>query len=181
MPKFWAFCLSLAMACLCLGCGGTATPARRAVETSYPSPDYPPQPGEPATGQTAAPAPPQGRPLYGPVGQAAAPAPSATTTPGQATPAMAAPVAPAMAAPAGSGLGLPPAGGPRPAGAPNMGRLFEAMDADHNGRVTLEEWRSFHEREFRRLDKNDDGVLTREEMTAPPPLAPGAPGARKAP
>ncbi|MEA5090073.1 MAG: EF-hand domain-containing protein, partial [Solidesulfovibrio sp.] len=76
----------------------------------------------------------------------------------------------APAAPAGaSGMGR------RPVGAPNMNRLFDAMDADHNGRVTLEEWRNFHEREFRRLDKNDDGVLTREEMAAPPPQRPGGP------
>ena len=55
-------------------------------------------------------------------------------------------------------------------GGPMLSRLFDVMDTDHNGRVTLEEWRAFQEKEFRRLDKNDDGVLTREEMTAQPPL-----------
>jgi len=41
------------------------------------------------------------------------------------------------------------------------------MDADHNGRISLEEWRNFQEREFRRIDANDDGVITREELGAP--------------
>ncbi len=181
MPKPWALGLFLAIACLCAGCAGPSAPSPRTAQTSYPSPDYPPQPAEPAPAQTPAPvvAAPQGRPLYGPVGQAA---PSASGGP-VAAPVAAPGVAPAVAAPApgASGPAALPAGGPRPAGAPNMGRLFEAMDADHNGRVTLEEWRAFQEREFRRLDRNDDGVLTREEMTAPPPMAPGGPGARKAP
>jgi hypothetical protein len=44
-----------------------------------------------------------------------------------------------------------------------------AIDADGNGRVTLEEWRNFQEREFRRLDRNNDGVVSREEMAAPGP------------
>lgn len=141
---------------LCAGCAGESRSPSKPVQTSYPSPDYPPQDAAP---QAPAPAPaasaPQGRPLYGPVGQAA----PATTAPASA------PAAPAGA----SGMGR------RPVGAPNMNRLFDAMDADHNGRVTLEEWRNFHEREFRRLDKNDDGVLTREEMAAPPPQRPGGP------
>jgi hypothetical protein len=57
---------------------------------------------------------------------------------------------------------------PHPAAPPNAAAQFDAMDADHNGRVTLEEWRNFQEREFRRLDKNDDGVITREEMSSAP-------------
>ena len=148
---------------LCAGCAGESRAPSKPVQTSYPSPDYLPQ--DTAT-QAPAPAPaasasaPQGRPLYGPVGQAA---------PATTAPAAAAPVS-AQAAPTGA-----PDMGRRPVGAPNMNRLFDAMDADHNGRVTLEEWRNFHEREFRRLDKNDDGVLTREEMAAPPPQRPGGP------
>ena len=144
---------------LCAGCAGESRAPSKPVQTSYPSPDYLPQ--DTARQAPAAPAPaPQDRPLYGPVGQAA---------PATTAPAAAAPVS-AQAAPTGA-----PDMGRRPVGAPNMNRLFDAMDADHNGRVTLEEWRNFHEREFRRLDKNDDGVLTREEMAAPPPQRPGGP------
>lgn len=164
MPKLYATGICLALgACLCAGCAGSNATPPRTVQTSYPSPDYPvgqTEPAAPAPIAAPAPAPaetaPQGRPLYGPVG---------TTAPS-------APAAPA-AAPAR------PAQPGRPAGAPNLSRLFEVMDTDHNGRITLEEWRNFHEREFRRLDKNDDGVLSREEMTAPPAL-PG-PGRHPAP
>ena len=145
---------------LCAGCAGESRAPSKPVQTSYPSPDYLPQ--DAATPAPAAPASaPQDRPLYGPVGQAA----PAATAPAAATAPVAAPAAPQEA----------PGMGRRPVGAPNMNRLFDAMDADHNGRVTLEEWRNFHEREFRRLDKNDDGVLTREEMAAPPPQRPGGP------
>lgn len=180
MPKSYAMGLCAVLcACLCAGCAGSNAAPPRSLETSYPSPDYPARTSEtaapaPAAAQTTPPATaaPQGRPLYGPVGQAApAGAPAA------------APAAPATAVSAPQGA-VPPmpgrrlGGGP---GAPNMGRLFEAMDTDHNGRVTLEEWRNFQEREFRRLDKNDDGVLTREEMTAPPPMAPGGPAGRRTP
>ena len=146
---------------LCAGCAGESRAPSKPVQTSYPSPDYLPQ--DAATPAPAAPASaPQDRPLYGPVGQAA---PAATAPAAAATAPVAAPAAPQEA----------PGMGRRPVGAPNMNRLFDAMDADHNGRVTLEEWRNFHEREFRRLDKNDDGVLTREEMAAPPPQRPGGP------
>ncbi|WP_300161477.1 EF-hand domain-containing protein [Solidesulfovibrio sp.] len=167
-----ACCLALA-AGLCAGCAGESrAPSGKAVQTSYPSPDYnPDQAGPPASPSPAPPASvsapaPQGRPLYGPVGQTA--------------PAAAAPAAAPAGVPAQSPA-IPPARAGRPAGAPNMNRLFDAMDADRNGRVTLEEWRNFHEKEFRRLDKNDDGVLTREEMAAPPPMAPGGAAPRPAP
>lgn len=107
--------------------------------------------------------------------------PVQTSYPSPDYPAQAAPAAQVPAAPAAPGgpapklaerpLTPPPpaAAAPAPAAAPPVrdGR-FDAMDADHNGRITLEEWRNFQEREFRRIDANDDGVITREEMDAPP-------------
>jgi hypothetical protein len=49
---------------------------------------------------------------------------------------------------------------------------FAAIDADGNGRITLEEWRTYQERAFRRHDHNNDGVITRQEMAAPGPAGP---------
>ena len=161
-----ALILAAALTALTLtgaGCAAKNAAPPPQMKTSYPSPDYMPQ-----TEQTPAPAPqPQAAPSSAPIERPLA--------------------APAAAAPAVSGAPQPMAGSPamrppraqgRPGG-PMLSRLFDVMDTDHNGRVTLEEWRAFQEREFRRLDKNDDGVLTREEMTAPPPM-PGQ-GARPAP
>nr|WP_303046334.1 EF-hand domain-containing protein [Desulfovibrio sp. DV] len=97
----------------------------------------------------------------------AAPARPAVPTP---APTPAATPAPAAASPA-----APPAA-PRPAPALD----FQAMDADHNGRVTLEEWRNFQEREFRRHDANNDGVLTQDELGVPS-RKPTGPAARAMP
>lgn len=155
----YAAVLALAVALGGSGCVTTnQTGQARAVETSYPSPDYPAT-AEPGPSSAVAPAPQAGaklaeRPL------------AATPLPATVTPAPA-----------------PAAGKPTPAApalAPSQAGRFAAMDADHNGRITLEEWRAFQEREFRRLDANDDGVISREEMDAPL-RAPAVPAARPRP
>jgi hypothetical protein len=146
----------LSLVLLGAGCAAkNEAPAPTPARTSYPSPDYPPQ-----TAAPQAPVPPAERTA---TPQAAAPAAPAT------------PPAPPMA---------PAGGSPRPDGPPRPGMLFDMMDTDHNGRVTLEEWRAFQEKAFRRMDKNNDNVLTREEMSSalpPRPGGPGGPGPRPAP
>lgn len=147
--------LAAAMIALSLvgaGCAARNEAPPQPMKTSYPSPDYPPQNDQPTSTPaprpaTASPAAPIGRPLAD-----------------QPRPKVAAPAARPMPA------ATSPAPCPR---APDPSRLFTAMDKDKSGRVTLEEWRNFHENEFRRLDKNNDGVLTRDEMAAPP--SPGGP------
>ncbi|MYL84593.1 EF-hand domain-containing protein [Desulfovibrio aerotolerans] len=145
----YAAVLALAAALGGAACTATSpqTPARVA-QTSYPSPDLPQ--GE--AGATAGPA-------QSPAG---GPAPRLAERP-LAVPAPVAKPAPVPAAAA-------------PAAAPGQAARFEALDADRNGRVTLEEWRNVQEREFRRFDANNDGVITREELQAPPrnPVAPAA-------
>ena len=148
MPqKLFAVAGLVLAAALCgVGCVRQEAP-RQPVATSYPSPDFPPQDGP---GGSAAPQPPATgapplveRPLAAPVARPAGPPP--------ASPAAApAPVAPQA-----------------PAAVPAAPAAFSAIDADGNGRITLEEWRNFQEREFRRLDRNNDGVISREEMAAP--------------
>ncbi|BAH77428.1 EF-hand domain-containing protein [Solidesulfovibrio magneticus] len=96
-------------------------------------------------------------PAQGAAGPAASPPPAAGTPPLAERP-LAAPVArPAVPATAS------------PAAVPASPAALSAIDADGNGRITLEEWRNFQEREFRRLDRNNDGVISREEMAAPSP------------
>lgn len=138
------------------GCAGRERhqPPARQIAASYPSPDYPPQAVEPAT------APPAPRPQ----GLSERDLPPAPAAPEPARPLPAAPPA-----------------RPAPAPAPAPEARFNAMDTDRNGRVTLEEWRASHEKEFRRLDQNDDGVLSREEMTQRPSGRAGGQGAHAAP
>jgi Ca2+-binding EF-hand superfamily protein len=71
---------------------------------------------------------------------------------------------PAPAAPGGGGG----AGGP--GGPPPGGGLFGALDRDHNGKLSREEFGGSDE-EWRRLDKNADGWVTPDEAGAgsPPP------------
>jgi len=160
-----ASALVLAAALFGAGCAGTsAPPPSKTVETSYPSPDYPPQTAT-APRTTPAPQPAASQTLPPPAG----PAPAAPT-PLAATP------APAPAATTPPAAPMRPPVPPRGEGGQGGAMLFNVMDGDKNGRVTLEEWRSFHEREFRRKDKNDDSVISREEMAAPPPQRPGGPG-----
>lgn len=45
------------------------------------------------------------------------------------------------------------------------GKMFERMDADHDGKLTLAEFASREEKLFSRLDKNGDGVITRDEVS----------------
>lgn len=151
--------LVLAAALAGAGCVRQEAP-RPPVATSYPSPDFPPAQGAagPAAPQPpAASAPPLAeRPLAAPVARPAGPPPTASPA------AAPAPVAPQA-----------------PAAVPAAPAAFSAIDADGNGRITLEEWRNFQEREFRRLDRNNDGVISREEMAAPGPSRPAP--ARPAP
>ena len=143
MPqKFFAIAgLVLAAALAGAGCVRQEAP-RQPVATSYPSPDFPPAEGaagSAAPGSPAAGAPPLAeRPLAAPVARPAGPPPTAS-----------------------------PAAAPAQAAVPAAPAAFSAIDADGNGRITLEEWRNFQEREFRRLDRNNDGVISREEMAAP--------------
>ena len=133
--------LVLAAALAGAGCVRQETP-RQPVATSYPSPDFPPAQGAagPAASQPpAAGAPPLAeRPLAAPVVRPAGPPPTAS-----------------------------PAAAPAQAAVPAAPAAMSAIDADGNGRITLEEWRNSQEREFRRLDRNNDGVISREEMAAP--------------
>ena len=149
----------------CTATGPSGPP--RSLETSYPSPDYPAEAAPAPAPRTATPAQIPGlaeRPLTAPV-RAAAPAPAQVPTPVPASAPMAAAVPPAPSKPV----------------APTAPALdFQAIDADRNGRITLEEWRNFQEREFRRHDANNDGVLTQDELAAPS-RKPTGPAARAMP
>jgi hypothetical protein len=65
--------------------------------------------------------------------------------------------------------------GQRPMVSPLMMRMmFALMDADGDGTVSLDEFKAAHERIFKAMDANKDGKLTPEEMLA---FMRGAPGA----
>jgi len=42
--------------------------------------------------------------------------------------------------------------------------IFGMIDANGDGKVTLEEWQAAHERIFKAMDTNHDGTVTFEEM-----------------
>jgi Ca2+-binding EF-hand superfamily protein len=45
------------------------------------------------------------------------------------------------------------------------GKMFERMDSDHDGKLTLAEFSAREEKLFARMDKNGDGVITRDELS----------------
>jgi Ca2+-binding EF-hand superfamily protein len=50
------------------------------------------------------------------------------------------------------------------AGQPVSDRVFEALDADKDGKVSAAEWQAAGERRFARLDRNKDGAVTADEI-----------------
>jgi hypothetical protein len=44
--------------------------------------------------------------------------------------------------------------------------IFSLMDADGDGKLTLEEWQAAQERIFKAMDTDHDGTVTFEEMQA---------------
>ena len=47
-----------------------------------------------------------------------------------------------------------------------MRMIFGLMDADGDGKLTLQEWQAAHERIFKAMDTDHDGTVTLEEMRA---------------
>jgi Ca2+-binding EF-hand superfamily protein len=45
-------------------------------------------------------------------------------------------------------------------------RMFDLMDANHDGVVSKKEFDEFHDKWFKEMDANHDGKITREEMEA---------------
>ena len=71
----------------------------------------------------------------------------------------------------------PPAGAPpRPDRAERIGMMFRGLDANQDGRVTLEEVRPAAEARFRALDANGDRVVTADELPRHRHRGPGGPG-----
>ena len=57
--------------------------------------------------------------------------------------------------------------GQEPMGTPVMMRvIFGLMDADGDGTVSLDEFKTAHERIFKAMDTDKDGTLTLDEMLA---------------
>jgi Ca2+-binding EF-hand superfamily protein len=70
-----------------------------------------------------------------------------------------------MAAHGGTHMGPPPGGHAGPPGGPHPPR-FDDLDADHDGAVTLAEFRQLLEQHFAMVDANHDGVLSHDELVA---------------
>jgi Ca2+-binding EF-hand superfamily protein len=51
-------------------------------------------------------------------------------------------------------------------GLTTMRIIFSLMDADGDGKLTLQEWQAAHERIFKAMDPDHDGAVTLEEMQA---------------
>jgi Ca2+-binding EF-hand superfamily protein len=51
---------------------------------------------------------------------------------------------------------------------PEVKRLLLLMDADKNGKISKQEWMTFMEAEFDRLDKDKRGELDVKELTQTP-------------
>jgi hypothetical protein len=51
---------------------------------------------------------------------------------------------------------------------PEAKRLLLLMDTDKNGKISLQEWMTFMEAEFDRLDKDKSGELDVKELTQSP-------------
>jgi Ca2+-binding EF-hand superfamily protein len=47
-----------------------------------------------------------------------------------------------------------------------MRMIFALMDADGDGKISLEEWQAAHQRLFKAMDTDRDGTVTLEEMEA---------------
>jgi len=47
-----------------------------------------------------------------------------------------------------------------------MRMIFSLMDADGDGKLTLQEWQAAHERIFKAMDTDHDGTVTIEETLA---------------
>ena len=62
----------------------------------------------------------------------------------------------------------PDSNGEHHRGGGGMQRGFEAMDANHDGVITMDEWKAAGRREdrFAMIDADHDGKITREEMRA---------------
>ena len=44
--------------------------------------------------------------------------------------------------------------------------MFQDMDTNHDGRISASEWMTFQEKQFKRLDRNGKGFITRDDIRA---------------
>lgn len=51
---------------------------------------------------------------------------------------------------------------PRMEQAINM--MFQKMDTNHDGKISKSEWMAFQEKQFKQLDKNGNGFITKNEV-----------------